>query len=162
MVLQLLALWGACPYKGTTSVDQVLALQVEVLINQEILLLRSYRGHHTLHITSPKEFQNPDGLTAYDFHGTKQWGFLVQYFSAIRAERSRDTECILLDKCITGRVPSSIPTRLEGCPEATGRERRCIRLSLDQLLSTELHKGSTFRGRNKKLSCFSAVMLVMG
>lgn len=133
------------PYKGTAGVDQVLTLQVEIFIYQEILLLWPYRGHHTLHITTPKKLQNPDGLTAYDFHRTEQGSLLIQYFAAVGAECSRNTEGILLDKGIAGRVPSSIPTCLKGCPETTGGKRGCVRFSLDQLLSTELHKGSPFR-----------------
>src|SRR5439155_4454082 len=59
-----------------------------------------------------------------------------------RDERGRDAERravrVLEDERRRGRVPGGVAAGLEGRADAAGRERRSVRLALDQLLAREL------------------------
>ena len=65
--------------------------------------------------------------------------FFVEGLSAVGAERRRNTERVLFDKRVRGRVPVGIASGLECGADAAGREAGAVRLALDELLAGEIH-----------------------
>ena len=93
------------------------------------------------------------------FHGTKKRCFLIQRLACIRAECRRDIEnssgplWILFHKCRRSTIPRCIAPCLKRRSESSRRERRCVRFSLNQFFTRELHQYLPIRSgrRNKRI-----------
>jgi hypothetical protein len=86
--------------------------------------------------------------------------------SVIADEGGRNAERgsgrILLEKGGARNVPGRVTARLEGGPEAAGREARSVRLALDELLPENSIRTLPSAVGAMKESCFSAVSPVGG
>ena len=140
VVLQLLAPGGLGAEQGPAGHLQILALPEELLVDEEILLLRAHLGGDPLGLGVAEEPQDADGLTADLVHGPQQGGLLIQGVAGVGAEDGGDAEGVLLDKGEGGGVPGGVAPGLEGGPQAAGGEGGRVRLPPDQLLAGKLHQ----------------------
>ena len=146
VVVHLLALGGLGSKKGAAAEDQVPALLVELLVNEEIFLLGPHGGDHLLGLLIAQQAQQPEGLVAQGLHRAQQRGLLVQHLAAVGAEGGGDVQGAPLDKGIGGRVPGGVAPGLKGSPQAARGERRGVRLALDELLAGKLHNHPAIAG----------------
>ena len=145
MIIHLLTLGGLCAEQGAPGVDQILALVVHFLINQEILLLGANGGTNALHILVAKELQDAHGLTVQRFHGAEQRRFLVQRLTAVGAERGGNAKGLSLNKSVRCGIPGGVASGFKGRPQAAGGEAGSIRLALDQFLAGKVHDDAAVR-----------------
>ena len=156
VILHLLTLRAHCAEQGAAGEQQILALIEVLLINQEVLLLRSYGGGNALDILA-EQLQDAACLRADDIHRAQQRSLLIQNLAGVGAECGRNVQGTILDECAGGRVPCSVATCLKGGADAAGRERGCVRFTLDELLTAKGHDDrAAFRRGNK------GVMLLCG
>ncbi len=162
MVIHLLTLRRHCSEEGTSGIDQILSCKEVLTINDEVFLLDTNRRSNLLRSGIAEEAEQSEGLLIDHFHGTKKRSLLIECFTRIRAESSRDAEgCtgfVLTNEGRRSTIPGSIATCFEGRAETTGREGGCIRLALDQFLAGEAHKYLTGRLRSGD----EGVMLLSG
>ena len=164
MVFQLLVLGGRCAEKGAPRLDQVRAVQVKILVNEEVLLFRSQRDGHVF-VRKPEALhQLLDGV-AQCLAGAQQRSLLIQRVSRIGTVGGRDAE--------RGSVPVPLDEGGAGgsqavYPRASKVQRRPPEGKLDasgsltiRFLPEKLMMGSIPLGSRKE-SCFSAVEPVMG
>ena len=83
VVVQLLALRRFRTEQCPAGVNQVLALQVHVTVDQEVFLLGADIGDHTLHFGMAEEIQNPQRLAVQRLHAAQQGRLLVKGLSAV-------------------------------------------------------------------------------
>ena len=140
MLLELLALAGSSAKESATGDDQVPALAVSVLLDQEVLLLIAH-GRNDLLGGLTKQRQNALGLTRERGHGAQQRGLLVQGLARVGAESRGDAQDIVLDKGGAGGIPSGVATGLEGGTQAAVGEAGGVRLALDEVLARKLGNG---------------------
>ena len=157
MVIHLLTLGGSGTEQRAAAENQVLALAVHGAVHQEILLLGADRGANTFDIRVAKQLQDTHGLLVQGLHGAQQRGFFIQRLTAVGAERRGDTQCLVLDKGVRGRIPGGIAPGLEGSTQAAGGEGGGVGLAPDQLLAGELHDGGAVAHRGNK-----AIVLLTG
>ena len=120
--------------------DQVLALAVGVLLDQEVLLLVTH-GRNDFLWRLAEQRQNALGLTRERGHGAQQRGLLVQGLARVGAESRGDAQDIVLDKGGAGGIPSGVATGLEGGAQAAVGEAGGIGLALDEVLARKLGNG---------------------
>ena len=113
MLLELLALAGGSTKKRTTGDDQVLALAIGVLLDQEVLLLVTDGGNDLLGLLA-KEGQYTLGLTIKSRHGTQKRSLLVKRLAGVGAEGRGDTQNLVLDESGARAIPCGIATGLKG------------------------------------------------
>ena len=157
MVVHFLTLGRSGTEEGSAGINQVFALLVQLLGNQEVFLLRANGGADTLHIGVPEQLQNPHGLTVQGLHGTKQRGFLVQCLTAVGTEGSGNAKCGSFDKGVGSGIPGGVAPGFEGGPQTAGGEGGGVGFALNQFLSGEIHDDTAVWGRGDK-----AVMLFGG
>ena len=138
VILQLLALGRHRAEERAAGQDQVRALLVVLLIDEEVLLFRADGGGHAGDLLA-KELQHAAGFLADGLHGAQQRGLLVQDLAGVGAERRGDAQRVVLDERIAGRIPGGVASGLKRGAQAAGRERGGVRLALDELLAGELH-----------------------
>ncbi|KAF5028247.1 hypothetical protein DSECCO2_661060 [anaerobic digester metagenome] len=80
--------------------DQVLAFQIEALVDQEVLLFRPDGGHHPFHFCLAEELENPQSLSVDNLQGAKQRCFLIQNLAAVGTEGGGDAQGVFLDEGI--------------------------------------------------------------
>ena len=146
VIIHFLTLRRHCTEQGAAGKDQVLALCVVLAVDQEIFLLRAYGGGYTLNILA-EQLEDAARLCADGVHRAQQRRFLIEDLTGVGAECGRNVKGTILYKCVAGRVPCGVAACLEGCAQTAGRERRCVRFALDQLLAGELHHHMTVVGR---------------
>ena len=157
VILHLLSLRCRSADQGTSGEHEVLTLGVEVLIDQEVLLLRADSGVDAGNLLLAEDVQQLRCGVTQGLHGAKQRGLLIEGLAGVRTECGRDVEGAVLDEGWGARVPCGVAAGLEGGTEAAAREGGGIRLSLDELLSGELHDHAAVLGRGDE-----AVMLLCG
>ena len=154
VILQLLPLRAPRAQKRAAGENQVGALLIIFLVDQEILLLGANGRRHAADPLA-KERQHAAGLLADGLHRAQQRRFLIQNLARVRAERRRDAERVILDERIARRVPRGIAARLERRAQAARGEGRRIRLAPHQLLAGKLHDDRAIRaGRNEGIMLF--------
>ena len=116
VVLQFLALGRLCAKERAARVDEVAALVVDVLVDEEVLLLRADGGHDALGRRVAEQAQDAHGLAGELLHGAQERGLLVQRLAAIGAEGRRDAQHAVLDEGVGGGVPG-------GCSRGPQRSR---------------------------------------
>ena len=157
VVVHLLPLRRLCPEKRASREDQILTFFVHFSVHEEVFLLRPDGSAHTLDVRVAKQPQDAQRLLIQRLHGAQQRRFLIQCLAPIGAESRRDAEGLILDEGIGGRIPCGIASGLKGGAQAAGGEGGSVRLSLNQLLTGELHDHAAVRrGGNE------AVVLLRG
>ena len=141
VVLHLLMLGRQASEEGAARLNQVGALQIQVAVHQEVLLLRTQVAVHTGG-GDAEALEHAGGLGAHRLHRAQQRGLLVQRLTGVGAERGRDAQGRRVGRALDERRGGGIPRRvaagLEGGANAAGGEGRGIRLALDQRLTGEL------------------------
>ena len=151
VVVELVALGRLGAEQRAARVDEVGALEVVLLVDQEVLLLRPDGGEHAVRVRVAEQAQRAHGRLRQRVHRAQQRDLVVERLARPRRERGRDTEQravrVLEDEGRRGRVPGGVAAGLERGPDAAGRERGGVGLALDQLLARELRDRSTVAGR---------------
>ena len=151
VVVELVALRRLGAEQRAAGRDEVGALEVEVLVDQEVLLLGPDRREHARGVLVAEQPQRAQRRARERVHRAQQRDLVVERLARPRRERGRDAEQravrVLEDERRRGRVPRGVAARLERRPDAAGRERRRVRLALDQLLAGELGERVAVAGR---------------
>ncbi len=125
----------------SSGVDQVGAKEKEVLVDQEVFLLRPDSRKDVTHVLA-EELEDADRLRGEGFHRAQQGGLLVEGFAGPTQEGGGDYERravgMFNDIRGAGRVPCGIAASFECRPQSAGREAAGIGLALDQLFSAEI------------------------
>ena len=140
MVVELLALGRLRAEECAAAELQILALFIERLVDQEILLLRADLRRHAVGLLVAEQAQDAYGLAADCLHGAQQRRFLVQRVAAVGAEDRRDAETAVLDEREGRRIPGAVASGLKGGAQAAGGEAGRVRLAADELLAGKLHR----------------------
>ena len=165
MVIELLALRRHDAEEGTPRIDEVLPLQILVPVDQEVLLLCTDGWLHRLRCRVTEQTENTQCLLIDRLHGAKQRGLRIQCLTTEGTEGGRNAKCydfamlsLATKEGRAGAVPDGVASRLKGRTKSTGRKRRSIGLTADQLLAGELHDDLTvgIGGRDK------GIMLLCG
>src|SRR4029079_6671569 len=118
---------------------EVGALEEVLLVDEEVLLLRADRGEDTLRALVAQQPQRTDRRARERIHRAQQRDLGVERLTGPRRERGRDAEQravrVLEDERRARGIPCGVPARLERGADAAGRERRRVRLALNQLLA---------------------------
>ncbi len=96
VIVQLLAPGRLGPEERPARHAQVLALVIERLVHQEVLLLGAHLGHHLSGFRVAEEAEDADGLAADLLNGAEEGHFLVQGLAGVGAEDGGDAERALL------------------------------------------------------------------
>ena len=139
MIVQLLTLGRLRAEERPAAQAQILALQIELLVDQEIFLLRADLRVDLLGLVVTEQTQDAHGLTADRVDGAQQRRLFIQRLAGVGAENGRDAEAAVLDEGKCRRVPAGIASGLERGAQAARRERGGVRLTADQLLAGEVH-----------------------
>ena len=165
VVIKLLALRRHHAEEGTPRIDEVLPLQILVPVDQEVLLLCTDGWLHRLRCRVTEQTENTQCLLIDCLHGAKQRGLRIQCLTTEGTEGGRNAKCydfamlaLATKEGRAGAVPDGVASRLKGRTKSTGRKRRSIGLTADQLLAGELHDDLTvgIGGRDK------GIMLLCG
>ena len=142
VIIELLALGRLGAEQGPAGAHQVRAGVVEVLVDQEVLLLRTGEGHHGVDVGVAEQLQQPGGLRAHRLLRPQQRRLLVQRLAGPGDEDRRDAQGVpvrvLQDVRRAGHVPAGVAAGLEGAADAAVGEARAVRLALGQGLAGEL------------------------
>ena len=149
MLVELVPLRRLGAEQGAPAREQVGTLEVVLLLDQEVLLLGPDRGVDALDVLA-EQLQRLGRRARQRVHRAQERDLVVQRLTGPGDERGRDAEDravrVLHDERRRGRVPGGVATRLEGGAQAAGRERRGVRLALDQRLAGELGDRLALRG----------------
>ena len=140
VVVQLLALGRPGAEQGPAAEDQVLPAAVHLLVDEEILLLRTHLGGDVLGLGVAEQPQDADALGVQQLHGTQQGGLFVQSLAAVGTENGGDIQGLVLHKGVGRGVPGGVAPGLEGGPQAARGEAGGVRLAPGQLLAGQLHQ----------------------
>ena len=150
MIVQLLAFRRLGAEERAAGIDQVLALVIHRLVDQEVLLLWADGRAHGCHVLVAEQVDHTQGLTVERLGAAQQRRLFIERLAAVRAERRRNAQHIIFNECIGRRVPGGVAARLKRCAQAAGREAGRIRLAADELLAGKLHNDLTAAaGRNE-------------
>ena len=142
VVVELVALRRLGAEQRAAGGDEVGALEVVALVDQEVLLLGPDRREHARGVLVAEQLERAQRRARQRVHRAQQRDLVVERLARPRRERGRDAEQravrVLEDERRRGRVPRGVAARLERRPDAAGRERGRVRLALDQLLAGEL------------------------
>ena len=131
--------------------DEVRALEVEALVDQEVLLLGADGREHTRRRLVAEQLQRAQRAAGQRIHRAQERDLVVERLTRPRSERGRDAEHravrVLEDERGRRGVPRRVAARLERGPDAAGGERRRVGLALDQLLARELGDRVAVAGR---------------
>ncbi len=156
VVVELVALRRLGAEQRAPGGDQVGALEVVLLVDQEVLLLGPDGGEHAQGLGVAEQRERADRGVRQRVHRAQQRDLVVQRLAGPRRERRRDAEQravrVLEDEGRRRRVPRGVAAGLERRPDAARRERRGVRLALDQLLAGELgDRGAVAGGRVERV-----------
>ena len=143
VVVELVALGRLGAEERAARRDEVGALEVVLLVDQEVLLLGADRREDRRGLASSPSRRSARIADARQrVHRAQQRDLVVQRLAGPRRERGRDAEQravgVLEDEGRRRRVPRGVAAGLERRADAAGRERRRVRLALDELLAGEL------------------------
>ena len=99
MILHLLSFWCGSSQKCTSAENQVFSLFIEILVNQEVLLLRSYCCVDMTNLFVSKDVKNTNCFFVKFIHGTEKRSFLIKCLSAVGTECCRNVKCLIFDEC---------------------------------------------------------------
>ena len=156
VVVKLLSLGRLRAEKGSARELQILALIVQLLIDQEVLLLGADGGNDARHLVLAEKVENLDRLGADALHRTEQRGFFIEHLARIGTKRGGNVKRAVAHKRGRSGIPCGVASRLKGRADAARGERGRVGLALDQLLARELHDHAVAVGLDK------AVVLLRG
>ena len=81
VIIELLSLWRLVSEKGTTCIEKVRSLSVYVLIDKEVLLLRTNCCNNSLALSIAEKPKNSYSLLVKSLHRTKKRCLLIESFS---------------------------------------------------------------------------------
>ena len=165
VVLQLLALGGAAPKQGAAGEHEVRPFGVQ--------LFRSMRKYScsgptvvadALSRLLAKQLQARARAWRLTASMERSRGvFLSSASPRVGAEGRGDAQGVVLDEGVGGGVPRGVAPGLKGGAQPAGGEAGGVRLALDQLFAGKVHDAPVpSPAGERKASCFSAVMPVMG
>ena len=131
LILQLLIFRGRMPHQRTTAQFQVGTGIVQSLIHQEIFLLPSQRGYHSLHVFI-EILANIHGSPVDHCQRLQHRRLEVKCFSRISHEYRGNTQRAVINKSRGSRVPSRVAASLEGVANSPVRETGRIGFLLNQ------------------------------
>ena len=145
VILELLTARRLGAEQRALRVQQVGTRHVELAIDQEVLLLGARVRHHATGRLVAEQLQDALGLVVQRLHRAEQRRLLVERLTGPRHERGRDAERVAVrDVRRAGHVPRRVAARGGRRTNATIREARRVRLTLDQRLARELHQRAAF------------------
>ncbi len=151
VVIELVALGRLGSEQRAAGGHQVRALEVVLLVDQEVLLLGADGGEHPLGGAVAEQLERAHRRLRQRVHRAQQGDLVVERLARPRRERGRDAEHravgVLEDERRRARVPGGVAARLERGADAAGGEARGVGLALDQLVAGELGQRSAFAGR---------------
>ena len=139
MIFHFLASGSGSAQKGSAGEHQVPALFIQILIHQEIFLLRPDGGRYMGDLSISQNMKEVDRFLAEGLHGTKKGRLFVQGFSAVGAESRGDVQGAVLDKSRRGGIPGSVASGLKGGPQSAGGEAGGVRFPFHQFLAGKVH-----------------------
>ena len=156
VVVELVALGRLGAEQRAAGGDEVGALEVVALVDQEVLLLGPDGGEHARALGVAEQAHGAQGDVRERVHRAQERDLVVERLARPRRERGRDAEHravrVLEDEGRRGRIPRRVAARLERGPDAAGRERGRVGLALDQLLAGELGDRVAVAGRARRRS----------
>lgn len=140
MLVKLLALAGRRAEQRASRHDEVLALLVHLLGDEEVFLLVADVDRDGLGVFS-EQGQHALGLHVKSGHGAQQRGLLVQSLASVGAEGRGDAQHLVFDEGRGRGIPCGIAAGLERGTQTAVRETGCVGLALDEFLAGELRNG---------------------
>ena len=150
VILKLLSLWGLCSEKSPSRENEIAALFIKLLVDEEIFLLCADGGLNAGNVLVSKKLKNAESLLVDHLHRAKQGSFFVKRLAAVRAEGSGNAERGVLYERVRGGVPSRVAPCLKGGAQAARGEGRSVGFTLNKLLSREFHNYLSVGGRRYK------------
>ncbi len=151
VIVELVALRRLGPEQRPPRGHQVGPLEVVLLVDQEVLLLRADGREHPPRARVAEQPQRVHGRLGQRVHRAQQRDLVVERLPRPRCERGRNAEQrpvgVLENERRAGRIPRRVAAGLERGPDAAGRERGRVGLALDQLLARELGQRRALAGR---------------
>ncbi len=139
VVVKLLPFRRHCSEKRAPCIYKILSLKEFLRVHKEVFLLYPYRRSDLFGRSISKEANQPERLLINRLHGTQKGCLLVERFASVGTKCRRDAECrpcsVMPYKCRRCAIPRRIAPGLKCRPKPSRRERRRVRLSLDQLLA---------------------------
>ena len=168
VVVELVALRRLGAEQRAAGRDQVGALEVVLLVDQEVLLLGADRREDALGVARRRAGAAPGSPSVESASIERSSGILASSASPVHEANAVGMQSsvavrVLEEEGGAGRVPGGVAAGLEGGADAAGRERGGVGLALDQLLAGEARRSRRRRrSGSKNESCFSAVEPVSG
>ena len=150
VIVHLLSLGRHGSEERPAGEEQILALQIQIPIDQEVFLLRAHAGPDPADFPVSEKPKDPQRLAVERVHGAQQGGLLIQGLAAVGAEGRGDAKGLSLYEGVGSGVPGSIAPGLKGSPQTAGGEGRGVRFAPDQLLAGELRNDAAVGGRADK------------
>ena len=126
VIFQLLSPGRFCAEESAAGHDQILALLILFLVDEEIFLLGADLGDDALGRGVSEEAQDPDSFFTDRIHGAKQRCLFVKCMTGIGTEDGGNAKRLFLNKSKRCGVPCGVAAGFKGRPEAAGREGRCV------------------------------------
>ena len=139
MVVQLLTLGRLRAEQRTPAQAEIHALEEQLAVNEEILLLRADLRDHLVYVLAAEQMQQTHRLAAEGFHRAQQRRFFIERIAAVGAEDRWDAKASVLDESECRGVPRAVAARFKGRAQTAGGERRGVRLTAHQLLAGKIH-----------------------
>ena len=156
VVVELVALGRLGAEQRPARGHQVGALEVVLLVDQEVLLLGADGREDLRGLGVAEQRQRADRRARQRVHRAQQRDLVVQRLARPRRERRRDAQQravgVLEDEGRRGGVPRGVAAGLEGRADAARRERGRVRLALDELLAGEVGDRGAVAGRARRRS----------
>ena len=127
--------------EGSPAHDEVGATPVVLLLDEEVLLLGTDRRDDLRNVVNSKAGKHTLCLVGDRLHAAQQRRLLVEGFAGVGDERRGNAEHLVLDEREARGIPGRIATRLGRTTQAAARERRRVRLALDELLARKRRDG---------------------
>ena len=98
MIFHLLPLRSRSADQRASADQKVFSLQVQLLVNQEIFLFRTYRCAYMGNGCIAEQAEDSQRRAVQFLHGTKQRCLLIQRLAAVRAECGGNVKCSIFNK----------------------------------------------------------------
>ena len=151
MVVELVALRRLGAEQRAAGRHEVGTLEVVLLVDQEVLLLRPTVVNTRCAPSSPSSRSARSAAAGQRVHRAQQRDLVVERLAGPRRKRRRDAQQravrVLEQERRRRRIPRGVAAGLERRADAAGGEARSVRLALDQLLAGELGDRRAVAGR---------------
>ena len=154
VVVQLLTLGRLCAEQCSAGQLQILALLIDLSVDQKILLLGSHGSDDARDVGSADQVEDLDRFAAQALHRTQQRRLFVEHLAGVGTKRGGNIERTVLDKRRRSGVPCGVAARFKGGADAAARKGGRVGLALDQLLAGKLHDHAVAVGLNKAVVLF--------